>query len=105
MKAALTKGMPHGYEIGYRYFTVNGRRLGHGEPVPVKQGERVHLHVLSGSVTEIRSLALPRHSFKVVALDGNPVPTPAEVPVLWLVTGGTHFGDCRDEASGCVDHG
>jgi FtsP/CotA-like multicopper oxidase with cupredoxin domain len=86
MKASLAKGMPHGYEVGYRYFTVNGRMLGHGEPVRVKQGERVLFHVLNGSATEIRSLALPGHSFKVVALDGNPVPTPAEVPVLWLGT-------------------
>jgi FtsP/CotA-like multicopper oxidase with cupredoxin domain len=60
--------------------------LGHGEPVRVKQGERVLFHVLNGSATEIRSLALPGHSFKVVALDGNAVPTPAEVPVLWLGT-------------------
>jgi len=86
MKASLVKGMPHGYEVGYRYFTINGRMLGHGEPLGVKQGERVLLHVLNGSATEIRSLALPGHSFKVVALDGNPVPTPREVPVLWLGT-------------------
>ena len=86
MKASLAKGMPHGYEVGYRYFTINGRMLGHGEPVPVKQGERVLFHVLNGSATEIRSLALPGHSFRVVALDGNAVPTPAEVPVLWLGT-------------------
>jgi FtsP/CotA-like multicopper oxidase with cupredoxin domain len=86
MKASLAKGMPHGYEVGYRYFTINGRMLGHGEPVRVKHGERVMFHVLNGSATEIRSLALPGHTFKVVALDGNPVPTPAEVPVLWLGT-------------------
>ena len=77
MKASLAKGMPHGYEVGYRYFTINGRMLGHGEPVRVKEGERVLFHVLNGSATEIRSLALPGHSFKVVALDGNPVPTAA----------------------------
>jgi FtsP/CotA-like multicopper oxidase with cupredoxin domain len=86
MKASLAKGMPHGYEVGYRYFTINGRMLGHGEPVRVKQGERVLFHVLNGSATEIRSLALPGHSFKVVALDGNAVPTPVEVSVLWLGT-------------------
>src|SRR5882762_5372503 len=86
MKASLAKGMPHGYEVGYRYFTTNGRMLGHGEPVRVKRGERVLFHVLNGSATEIRSLTLPGHSFKVVALDGNAVSTPAEVPVLWLGT-------------------
>jgi len=78
--------MPHGYEVGYRVFSVNGRMLGHGEPIRVKPGERVLLHVLNGSATEIRSLALPGHSFKVVALDGNPVPIPVDVPVLWLGT-------------------
>jgi FtsP/CotA-like multicopper oxidase with cupredoxin domain len=77
MKVSLAKGMPKGYEVGYRSFTINGRMLGHGEPVRVKQGERVLFHILNGSATEIRSLALPGHTFKVVALDGNPVPNPA----------------------------
>jgi len=86
MKASLAKGMPHGYEVGYGSFTINGRMLGHGEPIPVKQGERVLLHILNGSATEIRSLALPGHTFRVVALDGNPVSNPAAVPVLWLGT-------------------
>src|SRR5262245_34319672 len=61
--------------------------LGHGEPLRTRRGERVLLHVLNGSATEIRSLALPGHAFRVVALDGNPVPTPATVPVLWIGTG------------------
>jgi len=60
--------------------------LGHGEPIRVKQGERVLFHVLNASATEIRSLALPGHFFRVVALDGNPVPAPMDVPVLWLGT-------------------
>jgi FtsP/CotA-like multicopper oxidase with cupredoxin domain len=86
MAASLKRGMPHGYEVGYDVFTINGRMLGAGEPIRVKQGERVLFHVLNGSATEIRSLALPGHRFKVVALDGNPVPSQAEVPALWLGT-------------------
>src|SRR5581483_6452676 len=58
----------------------------HGEPVRVKQGERVLFHVLNGSATEIRSLALPGHTFTVVAMDGNPLPKPVKVPFLWLGT-------------------
>jgi FtsP/CotA-like multicopper oxidase with cupredoxin domain len=77
---------PKGYEVGYQSFSINGKSLGHGEPIRVQQGERVLLHVLNASATEIRSLALPGHRFRVVALDGNPVPHPAEVPVLWLGT-------------------
>ena len=86
MKASLAKGMPKGYEVGYRVFTINGRILGYGEPIRVKRGERVLFHVLNGSATEIRSLSLPGHSFQIVALDGNPVPNPVHVPVLWLGT-------------------
>jgi FtsP/CotA-like multicopper oxidase with cupredoxin domain len=86
MKASLAKGMKKGFEVGYRIFTINGRQLGFGEPIRVKRGERVLFHVLNGSATENRSLALPGHSFKVIALDGNPVPRPADVPVLWLGT-------------------
>ena len=86
MKASLAKGMPHGYEVGYRSFTINGRMLGHGEPIRVKPQERVLFHILNGSATEIRSLAMPGHSFQVVALDGNPVPNPTSVPVLWIGT-------------------
>jgi FtsP/CotA-like multicopper oxidase with cupredoxin domain len=86
MKTSLGKGMPHGYEVGYGLFSINGRMLGRGDPIRVKPGERVLFHVLNGSATEIRSLALPGHTFKVVALDGNPVPTPADVPTLWLGT-------------------
>ncbi len=86
MKASLAKGMPKGYEVGYGAFTINGRMLGHGEPIRVKRGERVLFHVLNGSATEMRSLALPGHAFRVIALDGNPVPNPVAVPVLWLGT-------------------
>ncbi|HEV2990365.1 MAG TPA: multicopper oxidase domain-containing protein [Candidatus Angelobacter sp.] len=86
MKASLAKGMPHGYEVGYGSFTINGRMHRHGEPIKVNQGERVLFHILNGSATEIRSLALPGHTFRVVALDGNPVPNPSNVPVLWIGT-------------------
>ena len=75
-----------GFEVGYSRFAINGKMLGHGDPVRVKPGERVLFHVLNASAGEIRSLALPGHVFRVVALDGNTVPTPAEVPVLWLGT-------------------
>ena len=73
-----------GLEVGYELFGINGRMLGHGEPVGVKAGEHVLLHVLNASATEIRSLALPGHLFRIFALDGNPVPTHVDVPVLWL---------------------
>ncbi len=83
---AKNPGWPRGYEVSYDLFSINGKMFGKGEPLRVRQGERVLFHVLNASATEDRSLALPGHVFRVVALDGNPVPVQAEVPVLWLGT-------------------
>ena len=77
---------PNGWEIGYQRFTINGKCLGHGEPVRVKEGQRVLFHILNASATENIKLALPGHRFLVVALDGNAVPHPAEMEVLELGT-------------------
>ncbi|HEY4815116.1 MAG TPA: multicopper oxidase domain-containing protein, partial [Chthoniobacterales bacterium] len=43
-----------GYEVGYDLFSINGKMLGQGEPLKVKQGERVLFHVLNASAGEIR---------------------------------------------------
>jgi FtsP/CotA-like multicopper oxidase with cupredoxin domain len=80
------KDKTKGYEVSYELFSINGRMLGQGDPIRVKEGERVLFHVLNASATEIRSLALPGHVFRVAVLDGNPVPSPTDVPVLWLGT-------------------
>jgi FtsP/CotA-like multicopper oxidase with cupredoxin domain len=85
--AALQQGGQQGYELAYSFFAINGKIFGRGEPIRVKPGERLLLHVLNASASEIRSLALPGHVFQVVALDGNPVPHQTEVPVLWLGNG------------------
>ena len=77
---------PNGWEIGYQRFTINGKCLGYGEPVRVKEGQRVLFHFLNASATENIQLALPGHQFQVVALDGNPVPQPQSVEVLELGT-------------------
>ena len=86
MESSLNEGREHGYEVNYRSFTINGRMLGHGESLRVKQGQRVLFHLLNGSATELRSLALPGHTFEVIAMDGNQLPKPVKVPVLWLGT-------------------
>ena len=78
---------PNGWEIGYQKFTINGKALGYGEPVRVKEGQRVLFHILNASATENIKLALAGHQFQVVGLDGNPVPRPALVDVLELGTG------------------
>jgi FtsP/CotA-like multicopper oxidase with cupredoxin domain len=68
----------------YDVSTINGKMLGAGDPVRVKQGERVLMHVLNSSPTEVHWIALAGHSFHVIALDGNLVPQPRTVPMLRL---------------------
>ena len=68
----------------YNYSTVNGKVLGFGEPLRVKQGQRVLLHVVNTSATDPHWLACAGHQFRVVALDGNPVPNPRVVTMLHL---------------------
>ena len=73
-----------GSDVGYKYATINAHMLGAGEPIRVKQGQRVLLRLLNASATENVVLALPGHSFKIIAMDGNPVPNPKAVEVLSL---------------------
>jgi FtsP/CotA-like multicopper oxidase with cupredoxin domain len=78
---------PSMVEIGYRIGSINGKALGYGEPVRVKEGEHILFHILNASATENIQLALPGHTFLVTALDGNPVPRPCKVPSLDLGAG------------------
>jgi FtsP/CotA-like multicopper oxidase with cupredoxin domain len=50
----------------------------------VKQGQRVLLHIVNTSATDVHWLALAGHQLRVVALDGNPVPAPKTVSMLRL---------------------
>jgi len=68
----------------YDVSTINGRVLGFGEPLRVRQGQRVMFHILNSSPTEAHWIALAGHSFRVIALDGNAVPKPQNVPMLRL---------------------
>lgn len=73
-----------GSDVGYKYATINAHMLGAGEPIRVKQGQRVLMRLLNASATENVVLALPGHTFTIVAMDGNPVPNPKAVSVLSL---------------------
>jgi FtsP/CotA-like multicopper oxidase with cupredoxin domain len=73
-----------GSDVGYKYATIQGHMLGAGEPIRVKRGQRVLMRLLNASATENVVLALPGHTFTIVAMDGNPVPHPKSVEVLSL---------------------
>ena len=82
----IRKGPPpdNGLEVMYAAASFNDKMLGHGEPVRVRDGERVLFRLLNASATENIRLALPGHRLTVLALDGNRVPTAATVDVVAL---------------------
>jgi FtsP/CotA-like multicopper oxidase with cupredoxin domain len=82
----IKKGPPpdNGLEAVYHAATLGERMLGQGEPVRVREGERVLFRIVNANASMGISLALPGHRFQVIALDGNPVPVPASVEVLKL---------------------
>jgi FtsP/CotA-like multicopper oxidase with cupredoxin domain len=94
MKASTSKGVPKGFEVGYRYFTINGRMLGHGDPVKVKRGERVLFHVLNGRA-HFQS-GRPRRQYRADGGGSSGI-------VAWHR--GTHFSGRRNELSRRVDYG
>jgi FtsP/CotA-like multicopper oxidase with cupredoxin domain len=85
----VRKGPPpdNGLEIAYKSASFNGKALGHGDPIRVREGQRVLFRLLNASATRDVMLALPGHRFEVVALDGNPVPTPQTLDALFLAPG------------------
>jgi FtsP/CotA-like multicopper oxidase with cupredoxin domain len=73
-----------GLEVAYKRYSINSRALGYGEPIRVKEGQRVLFRILNANATMQHSLVLPGHKFEVIALDGNRVPNPAAVDKLDL---------------------
>jgi FtsP/CotA-like multicopper oxidase with cupredoxin domain len=71
-------------DVIYKNFSVNSHSLGHGDPIRVREGQRVIFRILNASATYQHSISLSGHKFTVVALDGNPVPNPHEVEILEL---------------------
>jgi FtsP/CotA-like multicopper oxidase with cupredoxin domain len=61
--------------------------LGAGDPLRVKSGQRVLMHLLNASPSQIHRVALSGHRFEVIALDGNPVPAPQIVDVIEIAPG------------------
>lgn len=86
-KPARLDTRANGLEPISQVYSINDRALGAGEPIRVRQGTRVLVHLLNASALENRTIALPGHEFHVLALDGNPVPTPGPAKVITLGPG------------------
>ncbi len=70
--------------VDYAAASINGRMLGHADPIQVKEGQRVLFHIVNASATEAHWLSLANHQFQIIALDGRPVPTQSKVDLLRL---------------------
>jgi FtsP/CotA-like multicopper oxidase with cupredoxin domain len=86
-KPAVMNTDPNGLEVNSMTYSINDKALGAGEPIRVKQGQRVLMHLLNASAIENRRIALAGHQFQVIALDGNPVPNPQKVDGILLGAG------------------
>jgi FtsP/CotA-like multicopper oxidase with cupredoxin domain len=86
-KPAKLNTDPNGLEVGSMTYSINDKSLGSGEPIRVREGQRLLIHFLNASAIENRRVALAGHKMKVIALDGNPVPTPQNVDSLFLGAG------------------
>jgi len=82
--AYLAGGGDSSMDAAYDYSTIDGRMLGFADPVKVREGQRVLIHLLNASASMIHWLALAGHELTVVAMDGNPVPVPASTPAVRL---------------------
>jgi FtsP/CotA-like multicopper oxidase with cupredoxin domain len=86
-RPAVLDTRPNGLEVSGAIYSINDKALGAGEPIRVKAGQRVLMHILNASAIENRAIALPGHQFTVLALDGNPVPTPGPIDQLFIGPG------------------
>lgn len=78
---------PNGLEVGSMTYSINDKALGSGDPIRVRQGQRLLLRVLNASAIENRRIALAGHKMTIISMDGSPVPNPKAVDSVFLGAG------------------
>ena len=86
-KPATLNTDPDGLEVSSTTYSINDKALGAGEPLRVREGQRLLIHFLNASAIENRRVALAGHKMKVIALDGNPVPAPQALDSIFIGAG------------------
>ena len=86
-KPSVMNTEPDGLEVGSMTYSINDKALGSGEPIRVREGQRLLIHFLNASAIENRRISLAGHKMKVIALDGNPAPSPQTVNSIFLGAG------------------
>lgn len=85
--------MGSGLMMDYNLFTINGRSFPNTEPIKVREGDVVRLRLINAGTSTTHPMHLHGHQFKVVAVDGNPVPPGAQ---LTRNTNTIHPGETYD---------
>lgn len=70
-------------------FTINGKAAPDVEEIVVREGQRVRLRWVNASSRSYHPMHVHGHQFRIVALDGNPVPSPVVRNVVLLAPGET----------------
>ena len=86
-KPASLNTDPDGLEVGSMTYSINDKALGSGDPIRVREGQRLLIHFLNASAIENRRVALAGHKMRVVALDGNRVSTPQMLGSIFIGAG------------------
>ncbi len=86
-KPAVLDTHPDGLEVGSMTYSINDKALGAGEPIRVSAGQRLLIHFLNASAIENRRIALAGHKMRVIAMDGNPVPSPQDLDSIFIGAG------------------
>lgn len=68
-------GAGHGAGTSDTFF-MNGKSWPEARPLRVKKGDRVRLRLINAGSTSTHPMHLHGHSFRIVAIDGNPLPAP-----------------------------
>lgn len=73
-----SKSMPEDTDgemsMDYDTFTINGKAWPDTQPLHVKAGQRVLLRLINAGTSSFHPMHLHGHSFRIVAMDGNPLP-------------------------------
>ncbi len=81
------KGMNHNQgDMGYIYYTINGKAYPLVKPLQVKKGDVVRLRLINIS-NLVHPMHLHGHDFRVIAKDGHPVKDPQVMNTLTLGPG------------------
>ncbi len=65
--------------MNYNLFTMNGLAYPDTTPLTVKKGDKVRIRIINASASTSHPMHLHGQQFKIVAIDGNPVPVAAQL--------------------------